>query len=242
MKDFLEEIKRNNPNIPKITKYIYLGILGLIGLLIINSIIKNPLILAQILVLIISVSLHELAHGYIAYKFGDPTAKIAGRITLNPIKHIDLLGLLVPVLLIFSGAPFVIGWAKPIPVSYKILKDNKKAYFSVAIAGILTNLILVFLVATIIKFVSLNIVLANIMFYMIQINLILAIFNLIPIPPLDGSKILESFLDYRGKLYLQNIEKYGFIIIIVLLYTGMLERLMMPIYNLFLIIIKIYIN
>ncbi|MBZ4684198.1 MAG: peptidase [Fusobacteriales bacterium] len=242
MKDFLEEIKRHNPNMSNITKYIYLGILGLILILVSSSIINNPWILAQIIVLIISVSLHELAHGYTAYKFGDPTAKIAGRLTLNPIRHIDLVGLLVPIVLIFSGAPFVIGWAKPVPVSYRILKDNKKAYFSVAIAGILTNLILVFLAATIIKFVSISVILSNIMLYMIQINLILAIFNLIPIPPLDGSKILESFLDYRGRTYLQNIEKYGFIIIIVLLYTGMLQMLMTPIYSLFISLIKLYIS
>ena len=154
-----------------------------------------------IVVLIMSVVVHEVAHGYTAYLLGDNTARNSGRLTLNPIKHLDPFGsVILPLLLVLMQAGFVIGWAKPVPYNPANLRDEKKGTFFVSIAGILANLILAIVFGILIRFAPLFIGVAFLgAFYKIAsiivlLNLVLALFNLIPIPPLDGSKVLFSFL------------------------------------------------
>lgn len=169
-----------------------------------------------VIVLIMSVVVHEFAHGYTAYLLGDNTARLSGRLTLNPIKHLDLFGsVILPLLLIISKAGFVIGWAKPVPYNPANLRDEKKGTFLVAIAGILANLFIAVIFGLMIRFAPfvLDTVLLG-QFYKIAsiivlLNLVLVLFNLIPIPPLDGSKILFSFLPLKYR-YIENfLEKWG---------------------------------
>ena len=151
-----------------------------------------------------SVVVHEVAHGYTAYLLGDNTAKDSGRLTLNPLKHLDPFGsVILPLLLVFMNAGFVIGWARPVPYNPANLRDEKKGTFLVAIAGILMNILLAVFFGLLIRVAPsiLGIPLDN-PFYKIAsiiviLNLVLALFNLIPIPPLDGSKILFSFLPVK---------------------------------------------
>lgn len=246
MKRFFNEIKRANPDMSKSTKLIYLILLVLVVAELVNTLISNTEVIVIIPVLIISIVLHEIAHGYVAYLNGDDTAKKAGRLNLNPIKHIDPLGLLLPIILIFTNAAFVIGWAKPVPVSYYKLKNQRSSVFFVSIAGIVTNLLLAFLGAVLYKnlppevlankYVDLGVI------YLIKLNVTLAIFNLLPIPPLDGSKILTSFGSSRVKLALYKIEKYGFFILLLLLWTGSLDLLMKPAYILVYNLLNLYIK
>lgn len=173
-----------------------------------------------IVVLIMSVVVHEFAHGYTAYLLGDNTAKNSGRLTLNPLKHLDPFGsVILPLLLVFANAGFVIGWARPVPYNQLNLRNEKKGTLFVAIAGILANLVLVILFGLLIRFApSLGIPLYS-PFYKITsiiviLNLVLALFNLIPIPPLDGSKILFSFIPVKYR-YIENfLEKWGMFLLL----------------------------
>ena len=172
----------------------------------------------QLAILIISVMAHEVAHGAMAYYFGDPTAKNLGRLTLNPLKHIDFLGsIILPLFLIISGAGFIVGWAKPVPYNPYNLRNRKVGEFCVAIAGVVVNFLLALFFGLFLRF-SFNLGLAvatqNIIGYIVLINLVLTIFNLVPIPPLDGSKILLSFLPLRYEQSIRSIEKYGIFILI----------------------------
>ena len=245
MKNFIKEFKYLNSNAPTSTKVIY-GILG--GLLILTMLKKlviQPFTGVMIGILIFSVMLHEIAHGLAAYLNGDPTAKSAGRLTLNPIKHLDPLGTLLPVFLIATGATFVIGWAKPVPVNFRNLRDRKWGVFQVSVAGVLTNFMLAFIGATMIKFMGLYLYqrgFINAVYYLIRINLILGIFNLIPIPPLDGSKVVSSLGGQRVKEIFYSMESYGFYIIIALAWFGFLGEIINPFYQLALRILNAYIN
>ncbi len=172
-----------------------------------------------IIVLIMSVVIHEVAHGFMAEAYGDDTARNAGRLTLNPIKHLDIFGsIILPVLLFLSKASFLIGWAKPVPYNPDNLSDRKWGTVAVASAGILANLFLAVLFGLIIRFSgSFNLPAG---FYTITstiviTNLALAIFNLVPIPPLDGSKILFSLLPRSFHPALAFTEQYGFIFLII---------------------------
>lgn len=173
-----------------------------------------------IIVLIMSVVVHEFAHGYTAYLLGDNTAKNSGRLTLNPLKHLDPFGsVILPLLLVFANAGFVIGWARPVPYNPTNLRNEKKGTFLVAIAGILANLVVVILFGLLMRFApSLGIPLTS-PFYKITsiiviLNLVLALFNLIPIPPLDGSKILFSFIPVKYR-YIENfLEKWGMFLLL----------------------------
>ena len=174
-----------------------------------------------IIVLIMSVVIHEFAHGYTAYLLGDNTARLSGRLTLNPIKHLDLLGsVILPLLLIFMRAGFVIGWAKPVPYNPNNLRDIKKGTFLVAVAGILANLLIAIIFGLLIRFAPFFIS-ASIAepFYKITgiiviLNLVLVLFNLVPIPPLDGSKILFSYLPIKYK-YIENfLEQWGMVLLL----------------------------
>jgi Zn-dependent protease len=179
-----------------------------------------------IIILILSIVIHEFAHGYSAYLLGDNTAKLSGRLTLNPIKHLDLFGSVVlPLILIISNSGFVIGWAKPVPYNPRNLRNERKGTFIVSISGILANLfvalffsILIRLSPYIFEYLNMGVSFAT-AFYKISsivviLNLVLAIFNLMPIPPLDGSKLLFSILPQKIRHFENTLEKWGIFILI----------------------------
>ncbi len=175
------------------------------------------IIIFQIIVLIFSAIIHEYMHGWMADQLGDPTAKHEGRLTLNPIPHIDLFGsILLPFILVITGSPFVFGWAKPVPFNPYNLQDKKYGIAKVAAAGPLANLITAIFFGMILRFlpiVSSTLVIS--LAIIVQINLILMIFNLLPIPPLDGSKVIMPFLPYDWQVKLANLERYGFILVLI---------------------------
>ncbi len=245
MKEFFENFKYINRDMPRSTKIIYGGLAGLLLISMAGRLIKTPAILIMIGILMVSIILHELAHGVIAYLNGDPTAKVMGRLTLNPIKHIDPLGMLLPIGLILMGSSFVIGWAKPVPVNYRNLKKGEFSVFMVSIAGVVVNFTLAFLGATIIKFFPeiymTNDIVHMATVYLIRINLVLGIFNLLPIPPLDGSKILWSLGGDGIKDMVESLDRYGFFIIIVLSYLGILWKIIDPIFGFLVNILNMYI-
>lgn len=191
-----------------------------------------------------AITLHEVAHGWIASKFGDKTALMMGRLSVNPIKHIDLVGtIIVPTILFFIGG-FIFGWAKPVPVTKENLRNPKRDMAFVAIAGPIANLLMAIfwlLIAKIGLLISDGSPQAGldwVLLYMGQagliINLVLMILNLIPIPPLDGSRIVSSLIPNRWDYYYSRLEIYGLIILLVLLATGILGRLLSPILIFFL--------
>ena len=182
---------------------------------------------------IFAITLHEAAHGYVARHFGDTTAYMLGRVTLNPIKHIDPIGTIV-VPLITSLAGFVFGWAKPVPVNFNNLRNPKRDMFWVAAAGPASNVIQALIWALVAK--TLFDVDGGVATYWVQVaeagilvNLILAILNLFPILPLDGGRILASLLPARISHAYQGTERYGMLILIVLIVTGVLGWVMRPI-------------
>jgi Zn-dependent protease len=180
----------------------------------------------QVIMLLISIVIHEVAHGVAAWRLGDPTAKSEGRLTLNPVVHMDLVGsLLVPGLSIIVGAPVLIGWAKPVPINPRFFRNPSRDMMVVAIAGPLSNLCLVG-----IAILLFNLGVGDDMGYwlirFIQLNTVLAVFNLFPIPPLDGSRILSHFLPFQGREILNRIEPYGFFIVLLLAYMGILSTIL----------------
>ena len=189
--------------------------------------------------LLFAVTFHEVAHGYIAYRLGDNTARLAGRLTLNPIKHLDFVGsLLLPAILKLLGSPVVFGYAKPVPVNFSQLYDFRKGTIYVASAGCIVNLALALLSGLFFHILlKLGPLWYNSFFgpvvmdlflmlgYSVLINAVLAIFNLIPIPPLDGSRILAMFLPKPYQQKFLRIERFGMIIIIFLLISNSLNRL-----------------
>lgn len=167
-----------------------------------------------IIVLIMSVVIHEVSHGYAAQFLGDPTAKLAGRLTLNPAKHLDPMGsIIVPFFLVLTGAHFLIGWAKPVPYNPYNLSHGKWGEAFVAAAGPLVNLLIAVVFGLLMRFGVLPISVLEITGYIVFINILLALFNLLPIPPLDGSKVLKALLPYRlAQKYdqlLVSMMKYG---------------------------------
>ncbi len=192
--------------------------------------------------LMIAVILHEVAHGYVAYRMGDPTAKDMGRLTLNPIPHIDLFGtILIPGLLILAGSGIIFGWAKPVPINPANFRDLRKGMFFTSIAGVSMNIFLAFLFGAIYKLITVvapfvddftyqNILkpLAIFCVNAVLINLVLAIFNIIPIPPLDGSKTVMSLVSFKYWELFYRYEVYGFFIITILLFTGILQKIIYP--------------
>lgn len=196
-------------------------------------------------VFLISMTLHEVAHGYVAYKFGDDTAKNEGRLTLNPLKHLDLTGMILPLLLILSGSNFLIGWAKPVPVMFNRLKPNRLGLFCVSIAGIVVNFIIALFAGIGIKiFLNTNGNMQNgiifeILLYTYLINLAMAFFNLIPVTPLDGGRIVHSLSGEKVREFYNQIEKYGILIVFVIVYTGIFSNVFMEILKFFLNIVGI---
>lgn len=210
----------------------------------------------QIAVLLFAVSIHESAHGWMAEKFGDSTARVQGRISLNPIRHIDPIGSVVfPIILAIMGAP-VFGWAKPVQVNPYNLRNPRKANVYIAAAGPGSNIIaagaaialflllrsfgvvMVDLLRTGITFGGSAPILTIILFYFIIINVYLTIFNLIPIPPLDGSGIVEGFLHGEALRTYMKIRPYGMIILFGLLYLGVFRMIATPILTFLFMIIR----
>ena len=174
-------------------------------------------------VALIAITLHELAHGYTAYKLGDNTAKEQGRLTLNPIKHIDIFGLIALIVI-------HIGWAKPVPINPMNFKSRKSGTILVSIAGPLTNLLLAVIFAVMLKVTyGLNIYLSFFFQYGVILNIGLAVFNLLPLPPLDGSKILASLLPLKLERLFYQYQRYLSFIVLILYITGIIRIVIVPI-------------
>lgn len=185
-------------------------------------------ILARVFVLFTAISVHEFAHGYVAYKLGDPTAKYSGRLTLNPLSHLDPIGAICMAL-------FGFGWAKPVPVNPMYFKDRKKDNALVALAGPVSNIILAFLSAILTALYYAFVLMKfdnfitgfffTVLMQLAVVNISFAVFNLIPFPPLDGSKILGAFLSYESYNKLLMYERFGFPLLLLLSFSGILGRI-----------------
>jgi len=179
-----------------------------------------------------AVIIHEYAHGWVAWKLGDSTAKNAGRLTLNPAAHIDLIGTIVlPLFLLISKSPVIFGWAKPVPIDFRSLGNPKKDMIWVGLAGPGANILFAILLALILKFsvITGSVWLIAILNMAIILNLVLAVFNIMPIPPLDGSRILMGLLPREMAMQYAKVERYGFIIIFGLLWFGAIGAVIWPI-------------
>lgn len=190
-------------------------------------------IVVWILPVIFAITVHEVAHGWVAKKYGDNTASMLGRLTLNPLKHIDLLGtIILPGLLLITGTGFIFGWAKPVPVNARNFKKPLHDMALVALAGPVANFVMALAWALlarlgqIIGIESISMPLIYMGMAGISINLVLLLINLLPIPPLDGSRILTALLPTRLAWQYNQLERYGFIILIVLLYSGILSAIL----------------
>lgn len=196
--------------------------------------------------LILSIVAHEAAHGYVANWLGDPTARLAGRLTLNPIAHIDLLGsIIVPGLLFFTNSGILFGWAKPVPYNPYNLKNQRWGEMFVAGAGPATNLLIAIAFGLLIRFVGLELSTPFFLIagYIVRINIVLAFFNLIPLPPLDGSKVLVAFLPIHAQVRFQEfamqIQRFGLIasFLLIFLFINFLSEPFSKIINAFFLLI-----
>lgn len=203
---------------------------------------------------LIAITLHELSHGFVAYKLGDPTAKNMGRLTINPLAHIDLFGTVIMpfLLLILTKGQFVFGYAKPVPINPLNFRDPKKGMALSAAAGPATNILLAVASFILIKYAitplasavpyeiasKIFIPVSKMLVISINLNIILAIFNMIPIPPLDGGRVLTGVLPYKQAAALSRIEPFGMLIVIVLIVSGIADYFIIPLMNLFISILR----
>lgn len=200
-------------------------------------------LILSIIPFLLAISVHELAHGYAAYKKGDYTAKMLGRLTLNPLRHLDPLGsVLVPILLAMSGAGVIFGWAKPVPINAFNFKDPKKDMVLVSFAGPLSNFLLAAGLALLLRILlwfpgpellmgsPVGQPLAAMLLMGVRVSIYLGVFNLIPVHPLDGSHILEGLLPAEQSKAYSRLSQYGPIFLIVLLFTGVLTAITYPVY------------
>jgi Zn-dependent protease len=203
-------------------------------------------IILQVLIILFSLSIHESAHAWMADRLGDSTARMLGRITLNPIPHIDVLGtIILPLILAFAGGP-IFGWAKPVPVVNRNFKNLRRDEALVGAAGPLSNMLLCIL-ATMAMAIMMAVMGPAVFFTQLQggysapwwlyqlafLNLILAVFNLIPIPPLDGSWILSAILPYKVHRFYEEIRRWGPILLLVLFFTPALDIILTPLLKVF---------
>jgi Zn-dependent protease len=198
-------------------------------------------IIVQFVAVLFAISVHESAHAWVADKCGDPTARLMGRVSLNPIVHIDLIGTIIfPILLAVIGAP-VFGWAKPVMVNPRNFRNRRRDGMLVAAAGPASNILfslgIIFLLLIFIQplLATTNptvLLLIKIAAYLLMINIFLAVFNLIPIPPLDGSGILEGLLKGEALAWFEKIKPYGFFILIIIIYTHVFDKIANLIFSL----------
>ena len=192
-------------------------------------------------VLLFSLTVHEMAHAWTADRLGDPTARLLGRVSLNPIVHADPIGTIVlPLVAMLTGAP-IIGWAKPVPVNIRQLGHPRRDYVLVAAAGPASNLVMAFAAATALAVLpisphtlgqaNVSVPAATILSQLIRLNVLLAVFNMIPIPPLDGGNVLAGVLPPAGAAIFNQLRPYGFVLLYALVLTGMFEMIVFPPYR-----------
>lgn len=197
-------------------------------------------IVVWILPVVFAITVHEVAHGWVARRYGDQTAFMLGRLTLNPIKHVDLIGtLLIPGILLITGTGFIFGWAKPVPVDPRNFKNPRTDMAIVALAGPVSNFIMALLWALIarigvtlhVEAISLPLIYSGVAG--ISINLVLALLNLLPVPPLDGSRILSGMLPAHWAYQYNKLERFGFIIVLIMLSSNILSIILaLPMFEL----------
>ena len=191
-------------------------------------------ILITLAILLFSVIVHEVSHGLMAEKLGDYTARDAGRITMNPIPHIDPFGsILLPGFLLLVGSPIVFGAAKPVPVNFDNLLPRKLGMALVSLAGVVSNFILAAVFLGLLKLGLGNEISTPILLQAAILNIVLGTFNLLPIPPLDGSKLIASFLPDRLMYWILSMEQYGFFLVLIFLMLGLLDKILLPVVQLF---------
>ncbi|RKZ00849.1 site-2 protease family protein [Candidatus Fermentibacteria bacterium] len=189
---------------------------------------EMPLVLVLVF---FSVVCHEIAHGFVAYRLGDPTASRMGRLSFNPIVHVDLFGtIILPAILIMTKSPFLFAWAKPVPVNPAYFRNPRKGMMLVAMAGPATNLAIAIVLSVVLHLSGsfLPAFLAKTFAYVSLINVMLMVFNLIPIPPLDGSRIVARYLKGRALWQYMKLERYGMFIVFGLLFLGVISTILLP--------------
>jgi len=194
------------------------------------------------LILVVSLSVHEAAHAWTADRLGDPTARLLGRLTLNPFKHIDLIGTVIfPLLAMYSGLP-LIGWAKPVPVSMQNLRSPRRDFALVALAGPVSNLLMASCGAAVVSVAASGMsgFAANLLVFAAQMNVLLAVFNLIPVPPLDGGNVLAGFVPESFARILDGLRQWGFVLLYVLMFAGVLRVVVFPVAQAIMRVLGVY--